>query len=68
MLAGRVLNYDISDIPGEDSVQTERYRREVLGKMSRADLVRCILLQPTVKLSPTQLNTGYEARYLQNPL
>ena len=67
-LASQLLIYDISKIPDEDPDKTERYRQEVIGKMSRADLIRCILLQPTVKLSRTELNTGYEALYLQNPL
>lgn len=67
-LAEKVLVYDISSIPDEDAGETEVYRQEVLQKMSRADLIRCILLQPTVKLSKTDNNTGYEAQYIQNPL
>ena len=67
-LAGKVLVYDISSIPDEDAEKTETYRQEVLQKMSRNDLIRCILLQPTVKLSKTDNNTGYEAQYIQNPL
>ena len=67
-LAEKVLIYDISDIPDEDAEATEVYRQVVLHKMSRADLIRCILLQPTVKLSKTDNNTGYEAQYIQNPL
>lgn len=67
-LAADVLVYDISGIADEDAVATEAYRQNVLGKMSRADLIRCILLQPTVKLSKIDNNTGYEAQYIQNPL
>ena len=67
-VAEKVLVYDISSIPGADASETETYRQEVLQKMSRADLIRCILLQPTVKLSKTDNNTGYEAQYIQNPL
>lgn len=67
-LAENVLIYDISSIPDEDAEKTENYRQEVLLKMSRKDLIRCILLQPTVKLSKTDNNTGYEAQYIQNPL
>ncbi len=67
-LAGRVLTYDISAMPDEDEKATELYRRQVLSEMSRGDLIRCILLQPTVKLSRTDNNTGYEAQYIQNPL
>ncbi len=67
-LAANVLVYDISSIEGESAEATEEYRQEVLSKMSRADLIRCILLQPVVKLSRTDNNTGYEAQYIQNPL
>ena len=67
-LASNVLTYDISSIPDENEQATEEYRQEVLSKMSRADLIRCILLQPTVKLSRIDNNTGYEAQYIQTPL
>lgn len=67
-LAEKVLVYDISSIPDEDAEATEVYRQLVLQKMSRADLIRCVLLQPTVKLSKTDINTGYKAQYIQNPL
>ena len=68
ILANRVLTYDISDVPGEDAEASEAYRLEVLSKMSRADLIRCILLQPSVVLLPTDNNTGYDAEYVQKPL
>ena len=68
VLASNVLTYDISSIPDENEQATEEYRQEVLSKMSRADLIRCILLQPTVKLSRIDNNTGYEAQYIQTPL
>jgi arginine deiminase len=67
-LAEKVFRYDISSIADEDAEATEAYRQDVLQKMSRGDLIRCILLQPTVKLSKTYNNTGYEAQYIQNPL
>ena len=67
-LAADVLTYDISSIPDESADETEAYRQDILAKMSRNDLIRCILLQPTVKLSRTDSNTGYEAQYIQNPL
>ena len=67
-LAANVLVYDVSNIPDESIQATEDYRQEILSKMSRQDLIRCILLQPTVKLSKTDNNTGYEAQYIQNPL
>lgn len=67
-LASHVLRYDISAIPDEDEEATEQYRQHVLSEMSKNDLIRCILLQPTVRLSRTDNNTGYEAQYIQNPL
>jgi arginine deiminase len=67
-VADAVLVYDISEIPDESAQATEEYRQEILSKMSRGDLIRCILLQPTVKLYKTDNNTGYVAQYLQNPL
>lgn len=67
-LAANVLTYDTSNIPDKNPEEVEAYRQEMLSKMSRNDLIRCILLQPTVKLSETDNNTGYEAQYLQNPL
>ena len=68
VLASKVLRYDISAIPGEDAEASELYREQTMREMSRGDLIRCILLQPTVKLSCTDNNTGYEAQYIQNPL
>ena len=68
VLASKVLTYDITEIPDESAEATEKYRQDVLAKMSRGDLIRCILLQPTVKLRKTDNNTGCEATYVQNPL
>lgn len=67
-LASKLLIYDISSIPNESEVFTEEYHEDVISKMSRQDLIRCILLQPTVKLFRSYNNTGYEAQYIQNPL
>ena len=67
-LAANVLVYDISAILDESAEATEAYRQDVLSKMSRADLIRCILMQPIVKLWKTDNNTGYEAVYMLNPL
>ena len=67
-LADNVLVYDISGIASESPDATEEYRHGVISKMSRNDLIRCILLQPMVRLWKTDNNTGYEATYIQNPL
>ena len=60
--------HDISHIDGEDATKMAEYRLYILSQMSRADLIRCILLQPTVTLYRTSLNTGYAAQYSQRPL
>ena len=67
-LAGELLQYDVTTLDDEAAVAADRYKKEVLSKMSRADLIRCILLQPTVVLYKTAMNTGYEAQYVHNPL
>lgn len=67
-LASNVLKYDVSAIPDEDVAASEQYKQQTIEEMSRGDLIRCILLQPTVKLYRTDNNTGYEAQYIQNPL
>ena len=67
-LASTVLSYDTSDIDDVDVASNEAYRQETLSQMSRTDLIRCILLRPSVKLSRTSCNTGYDAQYILNPL
>ena len=62
------LTFDISNIPDANTEENDNYRIKVLGEMSRADLIRCILLQPTVALYPTDHNTGVEAVYTHRPL
>ena len=68
VLAGELLQYDVTTLDDDAAADADRYKKEVLAKMSRADLIRCILLQPTVVLYKTGTNTGYEAQYVQNPL
>lgn len=63
-----VLVYDISDIEDESAEASEEYRRDIIQQMSRADLIRCLLLQPIVKLHQTDKNTGYWAEYINEPL
>ena len=61
------LTYDTSDMP-DAAEESEKYRMSVINEMSRADLIRCILLRPTVKLHGTGNNTGFEAVYTHSPL
>lgn len=62
------LVYDISNMTGAVADETEEYRVGVVNEMSRADLIRCILLRPTVKLYSAGNNTGFEAVYTHSPL
>lgn len=66
--AMNVLKYDVSNIPNADLVENDNYRMKIINEMSRADLVRCILLQPTVTLYAADNNTGVEAVYTHRPL
>lgn len=61
------LTYDTSDMP-DAAEGSEKYRMSVINEMSRADLIRCILLRPTVKLYNSGNNTGFEAVYTHSPL
>lgn len=68
-LAAATLVYDTKDvIPQDSAANGEQYKRLVLGQMTRNDLIRCILLQPTVDLRSTGNNTKVEADYIQHPL
>lgn len=68
LLAANGLTYDISDLHNADPDSSEAYKQLVISQMSRADLIRCIFLRPTVKLHPTDNNTGIEAEYIHHPL
>ncbi len=64
-LAENCLIYNIEEKYQEEE---EKYRQETLAKMSTADQIRTILLQPTVNIKKTGYNTGYEATYNTKPL
>lgn len=66
--AMRALTYDITNMPNVPSEESDKYYMYVIGEMSRADLIRCILLRPTVTLYPSETNTGVEAVYTHKPL
>ena len=61
------LTYDTSGMP-DAAEESEKYHMSVINEMSRADLIRCILLRPTVKLYNSGNNTGFEAVYTHSPL
>ena len=58
MLASQELIYDINAMPDEEKAAAEAYRQKILSQMSRADLIRCILLRPVVRLFPEVLSAG----------
>ena len=67
-LAANGLQYDISDFHDADSAANEEYKQQIINKMSRFDLMRCILLRPTIRLHQTDNNTGVEAEYIHCPV
>lgn len=62
------LTYDTTNMADITPEESEKYRSYVVNEMSRADLIRCILLRPTVTLYETNTNTGFEAVYTHSPL
>ena len=62
------LKYDTTSMPGIAPEETEEYRQMIINQMSRADLIRCMLLRPTVTLYQSDTNTGFEAVYTHSPL
>jgi len=68
-LASETLVYDIHLLSYADTLANgENYRQHTLQQMSREDLIRILLLQPTVHLSSVDHNTGIEATYSHQPL
>lgn len=67
-LAANILVYDVNMLSEEDANTYTEYRESILQQMSRNDLIKCILQQPTVKLNSTTNNTGVEAKYYFQPL
>lgn len=68
-LASQVLRYDLTDVvPADTASNGEAYRLATINKMSRADLVRVLLFQPTVKMRSVNNNTGIEATYTHRSL
>ena len=68
MYVAEALTYDISNMPNMSAEKSAEYHDYVIGEMSRADLIRCILLRPTVTLYGTDTNTGFNAVYTHSPL
>lgn len=68
-LAGKTLTYDISEVNERDTAACGQvYKQKVLSIMTRKDLIRCLLFQPTVKMRSVNNNTGIEAEYIHHSL
>lgn len=66
-MVDNVLVYDARST-SFDKKEVESSRKDVISKMTRADLIRTLLLRPTVRLQETAINTGMEAISEHNPL
>ena len=55
-------------IPPEMRTQQEAYKNNTIGSLSPTELVRIIMLRPTVQLEQTANNTGFKATYQVAPL
>ena len=66
--AAKVLTYDTTNMPTMSQEKSAEYHHYVIGEMSRADLIRCILFRPTVTLYESDTNTGFKAVYTHSPL
>ena len=66
--AKSALVYDYLTNDEDLKAADESYRIATIDQMSKNDLIRCILLQPTVRLWDTDNNTGIAAQYIQSPL
>ena len=66
--AAKTLKYNMENMPNMSAEESAEYHNYVINEMSRADLVRCILLRPAVTLYGSESNTGFEAVYTHSPL
>lgn len=67
-LAESSLSYDVSRLPADIQDVQALYKQEVLNHMSNSDLVRIIINRPTVILEESDINTGFSATYVHEPL
>ena len=67
-LAKSFLTIDASRLPPEMRTQQEAYKNNTIGSLSPTELVRIIMLRPTVQLEQTANNTGFKATYQVAPL
>ena len=66
--ASRFLTYSVRVLAAEERAAAEEYRRETLEQMTKEELIRVILLRPTLHLRRSVRNTGWRAEYALRPL
>ena len=66
--ASRFLTYSVRVLAAEDRAAAEEYRWETLEQMTKDELIRVILLRPTLHLRRSVRNTGWRAEYALRPL
>jgi arginine deiminase len=67
-LAADSLRYDASALPPHLRSKQEQIKRETLQALGPHELVRILILRPTVRLKATGTNTGYSATYVEEPV
>lgn len=66
--AGTFLTVDASALSPALQQEQADYKRRTLAALHPAELVQIILLQPTVRLRQTEINTGFAATYELAPV
>lgn len=66
--AALFLTYDASNLSIEEQAKQEAYKRTVIDNSYPAELVKIILLQPTVRLLPAEGAPGYAPVYEFSPV
>ncbi len=66
--ASEFLQIDTSKLPPEMRQAQEEYKSRTIANLSPQELVRIILLRPTVILEQTDINTEFKAKYEEAPL
>lgn len=66
--ASTVLTYDTSKLPVELQSEQVNYKEQTIAQLSPQELVKIILLRPTIILEQTPNNTEFKASYVEAPL
>jgi len=66
--AGEFLKFDSSAIEEPDKSRQEKYKKQILSKLTPYELKKIILQRPTIHLHQTDKNTGMSATYEVSPV